>query len=134
MNTASPESSGAYLGHIFDFCSHGHAPARRLQRASLERLVLGGEPDVLVVEVFPEVQRCPDFCKSSVADCRERLQRKILRILGRPFEAVRADYRVSRRDECISTGRERPGSSPRGPGVVLELFSEADVLLENLPE
>ena len=46
---------------------------------------------------------------------------------GRPFEAVRADDGVSRRDECISTGRERPGSSPRGPGVVLELCSEVDI-------
>ena len=58
----------------------------------------------------------------------------MLRILGRPFEAVRADDGVSRRDECISTGRERPGSSPRGPGVILELFPEVVFLGENLPE
>ena len=45
---------------------------------------------------------------------------KIFRILERPFEAVRADDG----DECISTGRERPGSSLRGPGVIFELFSE----------
>ena len=35
----------------------------------------------------------------------------MFRIFGRPFEAVRADYRVSRRDEWISTGRVDP---PRG--------------------
>ena len=50
--------------------------------------------------------------------CRPLLWR-IFRIFGRPFEAVRADDGVSRRDECTSTGRERPGSSPRGPGVIL---------------
>ena len=54
------------------------------------------------------------------------LVRRMFRILGRPFEAVGADDGVSRRDECISTGRERPGSSPRGPGVMLELFPEVD--------
>jgi len=48
----------------------------------------------------------------------------MFRILGRPFEAVGVDDGVSCRDECISTGRERPGSSPRGPGVILELFQE----------
>ena len=52
------------------------------------------------------------------------LVRRMFRILGRPFEAVRADDGVSRRDECISTGRERPGSSPRGPGVILEPCSD----------
>ena len=31
---------------------------------------------------------------------------RIFRIFGRPFEAVGADDGVSRRDECISTGRE----------------------------
>ena len=50
--------------------------------------------------------------------------KRIFRILGRPFDAVRADAGVSRRDECISTGWERPGSSPRGPGDIWELFSE----------
>ena len=42
--------------------------------------------------------------------------RRVFRILGRPFEVIRADYGVSRRDECISTGRVRPRSAPRGPG------------------
>ena len=58
----------------------------------------------------------------------------MFRILGRPFEGVRADDEVSRRDECI-TGRERPESSLRGPGVILELFSGV-VFFEgvNLPE
>ena len=59
------------------------------------------------------------------------LVRRMFRIFGRPFEAVRADDGVSRRDECISTGRERPGSSPRGPGVILELFSEVDFLCKS---
>ena len=54
------------------------------------------------------------------------LVRSMLRIFGRPFEADRADDGVPRRDECIFTGRERPGSSPRDPGVILELFSEVD--------
>ena len=45
----------------------------------------------------------------------------MFRILARPFDAVGADDGVSRRGECISTGRERPGSSPRGPGVILEI-------------
>ena len=58
----------------------------------------------------------------------------ISQTLGRPLEAVRADDGVSRRDECISTGRERPGSSPRGPGDILEPFSEVGVFGENLPE
>ena len=58
---------------------------------------------------------------------RSSLVRRTLRILARPFEAVRADDGVSRRDECISKGRVRPGSAPRGPGVILELFSEVDV-------
>ena len=35
----------------------------------------------------------------------------IFQISGGPFEAVRDYYGVSRQDECISTGRERPGSS-----------------------
>ena len=48
----------------------------------------------------------------------------MFRILASPFEAVRADDGVSRRDECISTGRERPESAPRGPGDILEPFSE----------
>ena len=52
------------------------------------------------------------------------LVRRMFRMFGRPFEADRVDDRVSRRDECISTGRERPGSSPRGPGVVLELLRQ----------
>ena len=41
----------------------------------------------------------------------------IFRIFAHPFEAVGADDGVSRRDESISTGRERPGSAPRGPGL-----------------
>ena len=57
------------------------------------------------------------------------LVRRMLWIFGRPFEDVRADDRVSRQDKCISTGRERPGSSPRGLGVILELFSEVVFLL-----
>ena len=36
-------------------------------------------------------------------------------MFGRPFEAARADYRVSRCDGCISTGRVGRRSSPRGP-------------------
>ena len=43
---------------------------------------------------------------------------KTFRIFGRPFEAVRVDYRGSRRGEGISTGRVRPGSAPRGPGDI----------------
>ena len=35
---------------------------------------------------------------------------------GRPFEAVRADDGVSRRDECISTGREARIFSERSGG------------------
>ena len=34
--------------------------------------------------------------------------RKTFRIFGRPLEAVRDDYKVSRRDGFISTGRVRP--------------------------
>jgi len=41
-----------------------------------------------------------------------------------PFEAARADDRVSHRNECISTARVRPGSAPRGPGDIWEVFSE----------
>ena len=43
--------------------------------------------------------------------------RRIFRIFERPFEAVRADDGVSRRVECISTGRVRrrnQGSTGRG--------------------
>ena len=49
-------------------------------------------------------------------------------------EAVRADYRVSRRDGCISTGRVRPRSAPRGPGDIWEPFSEVGIFVQNLPE
>ena len=35
------------------------------------------------------------------------LVRRIFRILARPFEAVRADDKVSRRDGCIAAGRVR---------------------------
>ena len=52
------------------------------------------------------------------------LVRRFLQISGRPFEAVRADDGVSRQDECISTGREMPRSSPRGLGDISEPFSE----------
>ena len=45
-------------------------------------------------------------------------------IFGDPFEAVGADDRDSRRDGCISMGRVRPRSAPRGPGDIWELFSE----------
>ena len=59
---------------------------------------------------------------------------RMFRIFGRLFEAVRADYRVSRRDECISTGRVRPRSAPRGPGDIWEPFSEVDyIFLLHLP-
>ena len=44
------------------------------------------------------------------------LVRRMFRVFGRLFEAIGADDGVSRRDECISTGRVRPGSSPRGAG------------------
>ena len=40
--------------------------------------------------------------------------RKTFWIFGRPSEAVRADDRVSRRDELIATGRVRPRSAPLG--------------------
>ena len=39
-------------------------------------------------------------------------------MLGRLFEAVRADDGVSRRDKCISTGRERPGSTKIGTPIL----------------
>ena len=45
-------------------------------------------------------------------------------IFGRPFGAIRADYRFSRRDGCISTGRVGLRSAPRGPGDIWKLFSE----------
>ena len=53
------------------------------------------------------------------------LVRRILRIFGRPFEAIRGDYRVNRRDGCISTGRDRHRFAPRGPGDIWELFEES---------
>ena len=49
---------------------------------------------------------------------------RIRGIFGRPFEAVGADDGVSRRDECISAGRVRPGSALIGPGGIWEPFSE----------
>ena len=58
-----------------------------------------------------------------IGKCNRPSLWKIFRIFGRPFEAVRADDRVSRRDECISTGQVRPGSAPRGPGDIMEQFS-----------
>ena len=53
-------------------------------------------------------------------------------MFGRPLEAVSADDRVSRRDACISTGRVRPRSAPRGPRDVREPFSEV-VFVELMP-
>ena len=72
MDTASHESSGDRLGHIFDFFPGSY---------------FSGFPDVRLRPLGPTTP-------------------------------------VSRRDECISTARVRPGSAPRGPGDIWELFSE----------
>ena len=52
----------------------------------------------------------------------KNLVRNTFWIFGRPFEAVRADYRVSRRDGWISAGRVRPRSAPRGLEAIWEPF------------
>ena len=59
---------------------------------------------------------------------------RIFYILGSPFEAVGADYKVSRRDGCISTGRVRPRSAPRGRGTRLGAVFGGWDFLENLLE
>jgi len=48
---------------------------------------------------------------------------KTFGIFGHPFEAVRADDGVSRRDGGSATGRVRPRSAPRGPGDIWEPVS-----------
>ena len=50
------------------------------------------------------VLRGPPSGLSSTGNCDKEPCKENLRIFGRPFEAVRPDYRVSRRDEWISTG------------------------------
>jgi len=62
------------------------------------------------------------------------LVRRIARSFARPFEAVRADDGVSRRDECISTGRVSPGSAPRGPGDLWGPFSEVVIFCISVKE
>ena len=74
MDTASPDSSGARLGHICDFFPGG----------------------------------------------------SFFRIFGRPFEALRADDGVSRRDGCISAGGVRPRFAPRSPRDIWELLWELE--------
>ena len=57
---------------------------------------------------------------------------------GRPFEAVRGDYRVSRRDDCVSMGRVWPSlaqiCSERSRGTSGSRCRRSDLFFENRPE